>query len=499
MDINFMKILLKSLTHPGETLIQRILRSGLWLGIFKITERILRFIKTIILARLLAPADFGLFGIACLAINTLQTFSETGIKAALIQKNTAIEGHLNSAWTISVVRGGGLCALLLILAPHIAQFFQTPEAESLIRLISLGVLIVGFANIGVVYFEKEIDFRKQSVLNFSRIAGEFILGIILAYTLRNSWALIWALLLGRFAFCVSSYLLHPFRPRLHFEKEKIFGLMHFGKWIFASSILGFLLTQGDNIVVGKLLGTTALGLYTMAYAISNLVTTELTFLVSNVVYPAYAKLQSDIKRLREGYLTVLQIIAFISFPLTGGIILFGRDFIMLFMGEKWLDMLIPMQILAIFGAIRSIGATTGPVYQGMGRPAVVTNLQLGQLILALILIFPLSMKMHITGTSLAVLLAAIPVNTFNLFYLAKFLKVDIRELIKPLLIPVGLTALSYLLIRNICLAICQIWGVMGFFAGSVLFLLSYLVFAWIFGKPFNYDIYTLLKKYMKKI
>jgi O-antigen/teichoic acid export membrane protein len=494
-----MKTLLKSLSHPGETLTQRILRSGLWLGVFKITERVLRFIKTIILARLLAPADFGLFGIACLAINTLQTFSETGIKAALIQKNTDIEDYLNSAWTISVVRGVSLCVLLLIFAPHIAGFFENPQAEPLIRFISLSVLVIGFSNIGVVYFEREIDFRKQSVLNFSRVAGEFVLGIILAYTLRDAWALIWALLLGRVAFCISSYLLHPFRPHIHFDKEKIYGLMNFGKWIFASSILGFLLTQGDNIVVGKLLGTTALGLYTMAYAISNLVTTELTFLVSNVVYPAYAKLQSDTLRLRQGYLAVLEIIAFLSFPLTGGIILFGQDFISLFMGDKWLEMLIPMQILAIFGAIRSIGATTGPVYQGMGKPAVVTKLQLGQIIIALLLIFPLSTKMNIIGTSLAVLLATVPINTFNLWYMAKFLKMDIREILHPLLIPIGLTTLSCLLIRYSCLGTLQTWGVIGFFVGGILYLLSYLAITWILSKSLNYQIYELLKKYRKKI
>lgn len=145
----------RRLLNPGESLSQRVVHGGFWVFVSQGITRGLEFIRTIILARILAPNDFGLMGIAFLSISVLQTFSQTGISAALIQKKDNTSEHLNAAWTIQLIRGIVLFLLLFLFAPLIAHFFNTPKAKLIIQVIAVGQLFYGLTNIGIVYFQKE--------------------------------------------------------------------------------------------------------------------------------------------------------------------------------------------------------------------------------------------------------------------------------------------------------------------------------------------------------
>lgn len=397
--------LMRNLMHPGNSLSQRVVRSGFWVAFYKVVERGFRFVKTMIIARLLAPSDFGLFGIACLALEVLQTFTETGIGSALIQKRESIEDYLNTAWTIQIVRATILCVLIYIFAVPIAGFFNNSQAIPLMKIIALNILFSGFANIGVVYFTKEIEFIKQRTLSFSQLAVEFIVSIVLAFTLRNAWALVWGMLAGRITNCIFSYVMHPYRPRFHFEIKKAKELMHFGKWVFGLSIIVFLCTQGDGILIGRVLGTTALGLYAMASAIANLPASEVTSLFSQIIFPAYSKFQTDINKLRKAYFSTLGLVIFVTIPLTIGIILLGKEFVKIFLKEKWLPMVPAMQLLAIAGLIRSIIATGGCLFSAVGVPKKDFQMNIYRLVTMLISIYPLAKLHGVNGVAISIVLS----------------------------------------------------------------------------------------------
>jgi O-antigen/teichoic acid export membrane protein len=201
-----------------------------------------------------------------------------------------------------------------------------------------------------------------------------------------------------------SYILHSYRPRIRLDKGEFKELFGFGRWVLGSSILIFLLTQGDDIFVGKMLGVTALGFYQMAYLISNLPATEITHVISQVTFPAYSKMQDDIPQLREAYLRVLQVTAFLSFPIAGLIFVLAPDFTKIFLGEKWMPMVPALQIFCILGAIRSIVATMGPVFYSTKKPKIGTQLSLMQLAIMVSLIYPLTMKWGIAGAAISVVL-----------------------------------------------------------------------------------------------
>jgi len=295
----------------SKPLSNRVIKGGLWVFALRILNRGLGFMRTLVLARLLAPEDFGLLGIAMLSISTLETFSQSGFQAALIQKKENVESYLDTAWTVSAVRGIALFLILFLSAPVIASFFNSPEANLVIRVVALSTLLSGLRNIGIVFFQKELEFNKQFSYEFSATLVDLTVAITLAFILKNVWALVWGGLAANLTRLLMSYVLHGYRPRVRFEKEKFQELFGFGKWVLASSIIIFLITQGDDIFVGKMLGVTTLGLYQLAYLISNLPATEITHVISQVSFPAYSKLQDDISKLREAYLRVLQLTVFL--------------------------------------------------------------------------------------------------------------------------------------------------------------------------------------------
>jgi len=281
---------------------------------------------------------------------------------------------------------------LYFIAPYAAIFFNSPEAKTIIQVIGFAILLRAFTNIGVIYFQKELEFSKQFIYQFSGTLADFIVAIFAVLILRNVWALVFGLLAGNIVRCVMSYFIHPYRPHLSKDLGRAKELIGFGKWIMGSSILVFLITQGDDIFVGKILGTTALGFYQLAYRISNMPAIEITHVISQVTFPAYSKLQDNIPKLREAYLKVLQITAFLSFPIAGLIFVLAPDFTKIFLGEEWMLIVPAMQVLVFAGLVRSIAATTDSIFHAVGKPKIETRWQMIRLLAIATLIYPCIIK-----------------------------------------------------------------------------------------------------------
>ncbi|MCL6557887.1 MAG: lipopolysaccharide biosynthesis protein [Firmicutes bacterium] len=438
------RLLGRQLLTPGESLARRVVHAGFWAFALRIVERLFGFARTVVLARLLSPKDFGLFGIAMLALSALETFSQTGFEAALIQKKDDVKPYLNTAWTVQILRGLVLAGILAASAPFVAGFFGEPKAAMLLRVLALGELAKGFTNIGVVFFRKELEFHKQFIYMLTGTLADFAVAILAALLLRNAWALAYGLLAGNVVRMVVSYLVCPYHPRLQLEVNKARELHSFGRWIFASSILVFLLNHGDDVLVGKLLGTVALGLYQMAYAISNLPATEITHVVSQVTFPTYSKLQDSFLKLRRGYLQTFYSVAVVSLPLAGAIVVFARDFTLLFLGKQWLEMIPALQVLTIWGVIRSLGAMTAPLWQAVGKPYLSTVFQLAKLVLLCALIYPLTQRWGILGTAVAVTTESVLVHVVGYVAMAKTLNCRVRVLVLPLVRPTLATGVMLL-------------------------------------------------------
>ncbi len=490
--INKVKKIINNLARPGENLSESVVRGGFWVFSLRIVQQLFGLARLVILARILAPHDFGLMGISLLTMATLETFSQTGFQAALIQKKEGIRSHLDAAWTVLILRGFVLFAILYLIAPYVATFFNAPEATPIIQVIGLSFLIGAFTNIGVIYFQKELEFNKEFIYQFAGTLADFIVAVSAVLILRNVWALVFGLLAGNALRCFVSYLIHPYRPHLSRDLGKAKELFGFGKWILGSSILIFLLTQGDDIFVGKLLGVTALGFYQLAYRISNMPITEYSSLIAQVAFPAYAKLQGNPSKLREAYLKVSQLSAFLSILIAGGIFVLAPEFTMIFLGEKWMPMVPAMQVLAIYGMFGAIGIT-GPLFMAVGRPELRTKLQFVSLMIMATLIYPFTKWWGITGTSIAVTAYA-STSIIAIYIALKIIKSDYKKPTKILLFPLINTLITVLVIFNLKTYIFNDIGLVYFLLLLSIGILTYLSTAYLFDLFFNYGSIKLVKE-----
>ena len=491
--MNKIKNIISNLKTPGETLSQKVVKGGLWVFFLRIANRGVSLIRLIILARILSPSDFGLLGIALLTMSTLETFSRTGFQQALVQKKEDIKSYLDASWTALILRGFILFIILYFIAPYAAIFFDAPEAKPIIQVIGFSMLFGAFTNIGVIYFRKELEFNKEFIYQFAGTLANFIVAISAVFILKNVWALVLGMLAGNIVRCLMSYLIHPYRPRLNFDLEKIKELFVFGKWILGSSILVFLLTQGDDIFVGKLLGATALGFYQMAYKISNMPATEYSCLIATVTFPAYSKIQDNVIKLKEAYLKVLQLTVFLSVPTAGMIFILAPEFTQVFLTQKWMPMVPAIQVLAIYGLLGAIGATTGVVFLAVNRPEIRTKIQTAQLILLAILIYPLTMHWGILGTSMAVT-ASLIFNPTAVYKVLNIVKSGYSKPIKIIVLPLIGTLVMIFTIFIFKIYIFSNISLLSFLLLATTGIFTYLLVFYLFDRFLNYGIKCLIQE-----
>ena len=457
---------------------RRVVHGSMWVTSSRVLQRCLTVVRTIVIARLLSPDDFGLFGIAMLALAALERFSVTGFDQALIQKKEHIEPYLDPAWTIQVIRGFVLGLLLFCAAPLIAKFFGEPQIILLLKVLGVSIFIGSFRNIGIVFFQKNIEFNKIFAYELSGTIADFVVALTAAFILRNAWALIFGFVARNVIQTIVSYIIHPYRPRFLVDKEKTKSLLNFGQWVWVSSILIFLVTQGDDILVGKLLGVAALGFYQLAYKISNMPTTEITHVISQVTFPAYSKIQDNVSKLRDAYLKVLQLTVFLSFPVAGLIFVLAPDFTMIFLGEKWMPMVPSLQVLVFAGLIRSIAATQGNIFYAVGKPKIDTVLQVIRLAVIAIFIYPFSVRWGILGASIVVLMSIATATIGFSVMSIRITKCDIMQFAKPIILPlinIGIVVFVILKFRNVLGT--GIWQFLILFCtGTLLYLFITLVF-----------------------
>lgn len=360
----------------------------MWVAALNVSDRLLQLVLMIILANLIGPTEIGLFGIALVVMSGVKRFSELGLNQSLIyDREENVDHMLNTTWLLEIGRTGIVALVLVAIAHPFAGLLVSGDpataerAAVLIQIIGLGQLFIGLRNPGAVYFQKDLQFHKQFVYIMSGSVVQFAVAIGYAeYVEATAMALVVGFVASDFVRMVSSYFLHDFRPSVSFDVGAARSMIDYGKWITANSILYFLYSEGDDLLVSGFLGPAALGFYQLAYRFSNAPATEVTHVISSVAFPAYSKVQDDTRALREGFHRTLQMTTFLSFPLAMGIFAVTPAFIAAFLPD-YEAMILTMQILAIFGLTRSAVATFGPVFKATGRPDLIAKFSTVRVIL----------------------------------------------------------------------------------------------------------------------
>ncbi len=395
--------------------------------LFKFVGRSLGLISTVILARLLMPSDFGVVAMAMVVIGILELITWFSFDVVLIQKQDTTREHYDTAWTFNFMFGVVSGLLVLALAHPTAAYFNEPRLVAVMYVLASAQFVGGLQNIGIVNFRKDMNFDREFFYFLGRKLGGFLITVPLAFILRNYWALVIGQVTSALAGVVLSYTMHPYRPR--FSLSKSGELFDFSKWMLLLNVIVALRRRVAHLAVGKLAGAGPLGLFTVSYEISNLPTTELVAPINRAVFPGYAQMSHDLQILRDGYLKVLGVIALFALPAATGVAAIADLLVPVFLGEKWLDAIPLIQILAFYGGITALQTNAGPVYLALALPARLVWLQLIHLTILVPLAVWGTMSGGVVGAAWAFLAAHAIWTPLNLGVLLRTLKLKITEFV----------------------------------------------------------------------
>lgn len=388
--------------YTGEAI-----RGVTWVGAFRLTSRGLSLGRTVVLARLLTPAQFGTFGIAFLVMGLIDTLTETGINTVLIQAKDKFEEYIDTAWVISIARGILIALLIIASAQFVAAFFSSPEAYNLLLLTSIVPFIRGFINPAIITFQKNLAFNKEFWFRFGIFFVESLVMITLALITRSAASAVFGLIASSAVEVIASFLFISPKPRLQIAREKFNYIISNGKWMTLASIFNYLFYNIDNIVVGRILGVTALGFYQMGYRIATLPVTEVLDAVSKVTFPVYLRIAAEKERLRAAFFKTVLAITLIALPFGFLLLLFPQQLVLFFLGSDWLPIVPILQILAIFGVIRTISSLVYSLFLSVHKQKYVSIVTLSGLVGLLIALFPLVNAYGIVGAAIAALIGSL--------------------------------------------------------------------------------------------
>jgi O-antigen/teichoic acid export membrane protein len=379
----------------------RAIASGtLWVVAARWTIRGIGLISTVILARLLAPAEFGVVAMAMFVTGLLEVFGDTGLVLYLIRHPDPQRGHFDTVWTLRLLVGAALALALLLLAPLGAAFFKEPLVAPAIRVLALRPLLLGLENPGIVLFRKDMVFSKDfEFLVLNKLAG-FVLTVGLAVLLRSHWALIAGILAGSAVSTLQSYRMHPYRPRLDLSHTR--DAWGFSGWMLAQNVLAFANTRIDELVVGRMASAASMGQYHVAADVATSPVQEVAMPLSRVLFPALSRLLHDPQALAATVPRVLSAVAIIAVSLGAGVALVAGDFVRVVLGPHWLAVVPLVRILAASAAVTVLSYPLAELLNATGQVRLGALLTLARQALLLAAMVPAALYW---GTLEAVALA----------------------------------------------------------------------------------------------
>ncbi len=414
---------------------------ALWMVLFKLLERGLGLISTLILARLLMPKDFGIVAMAMSVIALLELFSAFGMDTVLIQQRDARPEHFDTAWTLNVLAGCAVATLLAVLSIPASHFYREPRLVAVALALAVGAVIQGLENVGVVEFRKQLRFDREFRYLLAKKLLAFVVTVPLAFWLRNYWALVIGTLAGRAGAVCLSYLIQPLRPR--FSLATASEMLHFSKWLMVQNLLSFLKERSASFFIGRVAGPAALGMFSVSAEVASMPGTELIAPINRAILPAYVKLAHDPVALGREYLSVMAGIGLIGVPAVAGVALTAPFIVLLVLGPTWTAAEPLLEVLAFFGITQVLQSNAYSAFIALGKPAIFAKINAFHVVALLLCLSTLTPVYGARGAAWAYVVAAIAALPVNFYYIIKFLGLRSLDFVARLWRPLLSAAVMY--------------------------------------------------------
>ena len=307
-------------------------------------------ISTVILARFLTPADYGVLVMATLVIGLVEIFFFSAADTALLRNPDSSNALVNSAWTLRLIQAAVVTAIVACLTPAAAVYFRDDRIIPVMLILSSGTFFSAFGNIGPVLARKNLEFGLEVKIGIGSKSISFVITVIAAYYLRSYWALVIGAYAGHISGVWLSYSLHPYRPK--WNTTRIRELWSFSQWLLISSIGNFFGRKLDELILGRIGTAKDLGIYNVASEIGQTVTVEISAPVNRSLFPVLSNMQADKSASLNLFFSTLGIINTFTIPAGIGTALVASAFVQVVLGGSWLSVIPILEIFAIQGSIR---------------------------------------------------------------------------------------------------------------------------------------------------
>ncbi|MEJ2196839.1 MAG: lipopolysaccharide biosynthesis protein, partial [Ignavibacteriaceae bacterium] len=310
-------------------------------------------------------------GFAILFTGMINIFSDLGMFAALVQrKDTELKPiDYDTAFWMGIAWGLFLALVLtFIITPISVNFFNEPLLKSILPALSISLILMPLYTIPVVKITRDMDFKRIVVpQNVSQVASSAI-AIVMAFMGFGVWSLVFQRLLGVVFLVIIHTITSTWRPQMRFSKVSFKNIFGFGIYTTGTSIFNYLTRNVDYLIIGKMLGAQSLGIYTLAYNVTYVIRGQIMNVTNKVFYPVYSKIQNDSVSIKRYYFKIIKNNCIIIYPIMVGLILLAKPLVLLGLGEKWVEAVIPIQFMAGAGLIHLLTSSNTILLRGIGKP-----------------------------------------------------------------------------------------------------------------------------------
>lgn len=423
-------------SNSQDGIAKRAVRGTFWSFLSFFSGRVLTFVTTLVLARLLVPAEFGIIAYCTIVITYLDLLNNLGVGHALIARRDKLEEAQNAAFLVSIGTAIVLYAGTWLVAPLIADFFNEPQVVPLLRVLTLGLLLVGIGSTPMAMLQRELRFKALILPDILRNVVKALVAIGMAWQGFGVWSLVVSELVSKVIETAVAWAVLRWRPTRAFDRQVLREMIGYGVNITGVGLIGAFMVNVDYFLVGRLLGAAALGYYMMAFRIPELVIRSVSQIVSRVAFPVLARAQNQEGGVNGVYFVYLRYMALFTFPAGVGLALLAAPFVDVFYQDVWAPMIQPMQLVSIASGFSVISYLAGVIYNSIGRPELTRRLQLVKLPVVIAVLYA-GTFWGITGVAAAHIVLTLLSTVLDLVVMRRVLSIrlgDVMAALQPALI-----------------------------------------------------------------
>jgi O-antigen/teichoic acid export membrane protein len=481
----------------------KIVSSVGWVSVSSFGHQGIRLLVKLILARLLLPEHYGLIGMATVFSSLVSLIGELGMGAALIQRREKDLGEkhfITAFWANMAVSMLSFLLVVFAVAPLAAWFYEEPILHTLVPVIGIPILLDALYVIPKAKLSRKLKFKPQAVVT---ISAALIAGTVSTILALSGFG-VWSLAYNGVIISLISALFYAFyvgwRPRLLFDKQAFKDLFGFGGFVLLQRIFIYIKNNIDYIMIGKLIGSSALGVYTLAYILTDTVRKQIMAVLDKVFFPIYSSMQDQPEQIVNYYLKVIKFNGIILIPIMAGLVIFAPEVVQLGFGEEWSLAAFPLRMLALSVVVHTISGTGTTVLQSLGHADAVLKISV---FVTLVFVVPAVVIGSYLGGINGVAIGIFICKFFGLAtihrYIKRHLDISLMQMVNqvsgPLLVCTGLGLFLYLLKFNLDTTMNS-WLLL--LLGGVILASVYAAYIYFIEKTLVENMVQLIRKKKKK-